>query len=773
MDPRFTFITVISSLRVMNRDTEVTKDTMLPTNNGSTEDVQPPVVQSIYHIAISEPVFPADFVGIDFEPDPRVPLIIGRSFLKTSRALIDVYEGEITLRVGQMRPHSYLILDQTSRYRLYYIIMTAKPNRVMDISKVEGILQEVLGSFPIVAYGNLLRITDQLFQFYTLTLTPFGDSDFLLLEEANAFIAIDDEPISWEIDATYYDPEGDVLILEALLNSEPLPPLPNHKDYSTRESGGKRKNFKVVVEAKEQLNHQLMTSPSPTSEPSLGNSLISRVLIQSFVLTKNSLWEEDENQQFRVQRRSMGKPGNQFCFKVSSFAKKDAKARLMRWILLLQEFNVEIRDNKTYSEQSRRGSSLRLEKLLSKMSSRHKDRITENIPLKLLDRLIFVRLPTWQGLNFGGKYSGGWGMCLSMGVEKKRWVKTGWLTRELCWGEKGAGKAVLSITGKGFGGLTLLAPQGYKECCKGVLELQPERRNKLRAIPTPPLTCAFIFLRATVNDGTLVHKHRHRDNDNQQQVPSDSCLNSKIRCSKFADQDGLLILSRTSSSCGHDQRDPMPTISGLFGPPLRWNFLDKRPADCSASSESKSQSSSPQSKPLFAKLYFLPRQDDNSVPAPAPGKSDSEQSCVTMPIWMECLGLAALGVRQQSNSTSPFFEKLNLLKDDQTRVPLILGRPFLRTERALIDVHGEEMTLRHDDQSVTFRVGDTENFSYNAMKSVNKVDFIDIACEEYSQEILGFSEVLANGNSTLTFVHDINAVNVIPRGHSYLEAYPK
>ncbi|GKG12774.1 hypothetical protein Tco_0347011, partial [Tanacetum coccineum] len=36
--------------------------------------------------------------------------------------------------------------------------------------------------------------------------------------------------------------------------------------------------------------------------------------------------------------------------------------------------------------------------------------------------------------------------------------------------------------------------------------------------------------------------------------------------------------------------------------------------------------------------------------------------------------------------------------------PLILGRPFLRTARALIDVHGEQMTLRHDDQSVTFQV---------------------------------------------------------------------
>nr|GFC97443.1 reverse transcriptase domain-containing protein [Tanacetum cinerariifolium] len=52
-------------------------------------------------------------------------------------------------------------------------------------------------------------------------LTPFDASDFLLLEEADAFIAIDDEPISSNIDATYYDPEGDILILEALLNNDP------------------------------------------------------------------------------------------------------------------------------------------------------------------------------------------------------------------------------------------------------------------------------------------------------------------------------------------------------------------------------------------------------------------------------------------------------------------------------------------------------------------------------------------------------------------------
>ncbi|GJW78348.1 reverse transcriptase domain-containing protein [Tanacetum coccineum] len=81
------------------------------------------------------------------------------------------------------------------------------------------------------------------------------------------------------------------------------------------------------------------------------------------------------------------------------------------------------------------------------------------------------------------------------------------------------------------------------------------------------------------------------------------------------------------------------------------------------------------------------------------------------------------------------------------RVPLILGRPFLRTARALIDVHGEQMTLRHDDQSVTFKVGDTKTFSYNIIETVNRVDVIDIACEEYVQEVL---EISASGNPTST-----------------------
>nr|GFB41346.1 retrovirus-related Pol polyprotein from transposon 17.6 [Tanacetum cinerariifolium] len=63
------------------------------------------------------------------------------------------------------------------------------------------------------------------------TLTPFGDSDFLLFEEADAFLGLEDDPNSPKINPFYYNLEGDILLLEAILNSEPLPPLPNHEQY--------------------------------------------------------------------------------------------------------------------------------------------------------------------------------------------------------------------------------------------------------------------------------------------------------------------------------------------------------------------------------------------------------------------------------------------------------------------------------------------------------------------------------------------------------------
>ncbi|GKC20117.1 reverse transcriptase domain-containing protein [Tanacetum coccineum] len=80
--------------------------------------------------------------------------------------------------------------------------------------------------------------------------------------------------------------------------------------------------------------------------------------------------------------------------------------------------------------------------------------------------------------------------------------------------------------------------------------------------------------------------------------------------------------------------------------------------------------------------------------------------------------------------------------------PLILGRPFLRTVRALIDVYGEELTLRVDDEAITFKVGQTSRYSYNNVVSSNRIDVIGVACEDYAQEVLGFSDSSTRGNPT-------------------------
>nr|GFB50884.1 DNA-directed DNA polymerase [Tanacetum cinerariifolium] len=69
-----------------------------------------------------------------------------------------------------------------------------------------------------------------------------------------------------------------------------------------------------------------------------------------------------------------------------------------------------------------------------------------------------------------------------------------------------------------------------------------------------------------------------------------------------------------------------------------------------------------------------------------------------------------------------------------------VGRPFLSTSHALIDVYEGEITLRHDDQSLTLKCGDTPSISYNNLESLNKVDLIDATCEEFSQVVLGFTE---------------------------------
>ncbi|GJW60158.1 hypothetical protein Tco_0109493 [Tanacetum coccineum] len=152
---------------------------------------------------------------------PIVPLILGRSFLKTGCALIDVYEGELTLRVG--KEAVTFNLDQTSRYSSKYDNSSVNRIDVIEMA-CEVYSQEVLSFSDVIASGNPTPYYGSIVSTSSPTLTPFEDSDFIL-EEVDAFLALEDDPTSPEVDHSYYDPEGDILLLEAFLNDDPsLPP---------------------------------------------------------------------------------------------------------------------------------------------------------------------------------------------------------------------------------------------------------------------------------------------------------------------------------------------------------------------------------------------------------------------------------------------------------------------------------------------------------------------------------------------------------------------
>ncbi|GKE69561.1 hypothetical protein Tco_1527633 [Tanacetum coccineum] len=94
----------------------------------------------------------------------------------------------------------------------------------------EEYTQEVLGFSEVIASGNPTPYYDPIFSTSSPTLTPFGDSDFLL-EEVDAFLALEDDPTSPEVGDFYYDPEGDILLLESFLNDDPSLPPPTQGNY--------------------------------------------------------------------------------------------------------------------------------------------------------------------------------------------------------------------------------------------------------------------------------------------------------------------------------------------------------------------------------------------------------------------------------------------------------------------------------------------------------------------------------------------------------------
>ncbi|GJX01042.1 reverse transcriptase domain-containing protein [Tanacetum coccineum] len=138
--------------------------------------------------------FLANFVVVDYDVDLRVPLILGRPFLRTARALIDVHGEELTLRVN----------DEAVTFKVGH-------NSRYSHSSTSG---NPTPSDPIIASSSP-------------SFTPFEGGDFIF-KEIETFLRTPKEISNLHDD--YYNTERDILYLEKLLNEDPSPNLPPMKN---------------------------------------------------------------------------------------------------------------------------------------------------------------------------------------------------------------------------------------------------------------------------------------------------------------------------------------------------------------------------------------------------------------------------------------------------------------------------------------------------------------------------------------------------------------
>nr|GFA11032.1 reverse transcriptase domain-containing protein [Tanacetum cinerariifolium] len=305
---------------------------------------------------------------------------------ETSRALIDVHKGELTLRIRK-EAITYN-LDQTSRYFANYDQMTANKIDVTN-EACEEYSQEVFGFFDVTESSSPTPSDDSIVSTTSPTLTPFGDSDFLLFEEADAFLAI--------------------------LNSDPSPPFPNHEqsvpsfkeelkacEAKTIKSsideppetkcckGVKTPNYVLIgrratlwLKKKKLTEAPILIAPNwdqpfelmcDASDFAIGAVLGQRIekhlrpihyasktmthAEKKFTTIEKEMlavvYAFEKFRSYLIMNKTIVYTDHSALKYI--FSKKDAKARLLRWILLLQEFNFKVIDTKgakNYAASSR------------------------------------------------------------------------------------------------------------------------------------------------------------------------------------------------------------------------------------------------------------------------------------------------------------------------------------------------------------------------------------------------------------------------------------
>ncbi|GJY44811.1 reverse transcriptase domain-containing protein [Tanacetum coccineum] len=164
--------------------------------------------------------FLADFVVVNFEPDPRVPIILGRPFLRTAKALIDLYEETLTLRVGKEELVYYA--DKSEKNKNKHYVHTIF---VIDFSKDDPFSGGTTthsddpspSSSPVKTSDNFEKFADELALLDSLPprvecFAPKDNND-----EIDDFLAME---VSSNFEEGYFDSEGDVTFLDNLLSDD-------------------------------------------------------------------------------------------------------------------------------------------------------------------------------------------------------------------------------------------------------------------------------------------------------------------------------------------------------------------------------------------------------------------------------------------------------------------------------------------------------------------------------------------------------------------------
>ncbi|GJR64801.1 reverse transcriptase domain-containing protein [Tanacetum coccineum] len=210
--------------------------------------------------SVDDFTFLADFVVVNFEPDPRVPIILGRPFLRTAKALIDLYEEKLTLRVGKDELVYYADKSEKNKEKNFVHAIS-----VIDFSKDDPFSGSTTthsddpspSSSPVKTSDNFVKFADELAPLDSLppgdddsTLkkdlhednfqegvkiknsnvsdklvflnTPLSDKDECFApkddnDEIDDFLAIE---VSSNLEEGYFDSEGDIAFLDNLLSDD-------------------------------------------------------------------------------------------------------------------------------------------------------------------------------------------------------------------------------------------------------------------------------------------------------------------------------------------------------------------------------------------------------------------------------------------------------------------------------------------------------------------------------------------------------------------------